>query len=153
MLAGCTEKELARQVQYLKEENKILRSKLPRRITVTPSERRSLFKLGKPVGKAIKELITIVTPRTFARWVSADKGQTQSTANRRVGRPRTPDEIRDLILKLARETGWGYTKICPQYAPSQFSNNYLVRAWVSSSPRDTGIRKFGPSVGEFRGGA
>ena len=69
MLAGCTEKELARQVQYLKEENKILRAKLPRRITVTPAERRSLLKFGKPVGKAIKELITIVTPGTFARWV------------------------------------------------------------------------------------
>jgi putative transposase len=36
MLAGSTKKELTRQVQYLKEENKILRSKLPRRITVTP---------------------------------------------------------------------------------------------------------------------
>jgi len=110
MLAGCTEKELARQVQYLKEENRILRSKLPKRITVTPEERRSLLKFGKPVGTAIKELITIVTPRTFARWASGEKEGSKKT-EKKPGRPRTPDEIRDLVVKIAKETGFGYTKI------------------------------------------
>ena len=27
------------------------------------------------------------------------------------GRPKKPDEIRELVLKIARETGWGYTRI------------------------------------------
>ncbi|MCA9067668.1 MAG: hypothetical protein KDA84_02010 [Planctomycetaceae bacterium] len=31
MLAGCSEKELGRQVQYLKDENRILRAKFPKR--------------------------------------------------------------------------------------------------------------------------
>ena len=69
MIASATEKELARHVQYLKEENQILRSKLPRRITVTPKERRRLLKFGEPLGAAIKELVTIVSPRTFGRWL------------------------------------------------------------------------------------
>jgi hypothetical protein len=30
---------------------------------------------GKLVGPAIKELITIVTPRTFARWLSGESRQ------------------------------------------------------------------------------
>lgn len=34
-MAGATEKQLVRQVEYLKAENEILRSKLPKRITVT----------------------------------------------------------------------------------------------------------------------
>ena len=34
----------------------------------TPAERDRLVKLGKPLGAAIKDLITIVTPRSFARW-------------------------------------------------------------------------------------
>ena len=58
MIASATEKELARHVQYLKEENRILRSKLPKRITITARKRQRLLRFGKPVGAAIKELIT-----------------------------------------------------------------------------------------------
>jgi len=36
VIAGSTQRELARQVRYLRVENEILRSKLPARITVTP---------------------------------------------------------------------------------------------------------------------
>ncbi|MGD9856398.1 MAG: hypothetical protein AB7U20_15745 [Planctomycetaceae bacterium] len=54
-------------VLRLKTENEILRSKLPKRITVTPDERRKLVRAGKKLGTAIKGLITIVSPRTFAR--------------------------------------------------------------------------------------
>jgi hypothetical protein len=40
VIAGATEKELARQVKYLKVENEVLRAKLPKRITIAPKERR-----------------------------------------------------------------------------------------------------------------
>jgi len=73
VLAQATHDELIRQIQYLKVENEILRSKLPKKITVTPAERRRLLKFGKLVGSAIKELISIVHPRTFARWLSDEK--------------------------------------------------------------------------------
>jgi putative transposase len=69
LLASATDRALARYVEYLKTENRILRDKLPQRITVTPRERQRLLKFGKPLGSAIKELITIVSPRTFARWI------------------------------------------------------------------------------------
>ena len=72
LLARSTQPQLIRYVEYLKTENRILRSKLPKRITITPAERQKLVKVGKPLGKAIKELITIVTPRTFARWISGE---------------------------------------------------------------------------------
>ena len=39
VIAGGTQKELARQVKYLKVENQILRSRLPQRIVCTPKER------------------------------------------------------------------------------------------------------------------
>ncbi len=44
IMAGATEKELARQVKYLKVENEVLRSKLPKRITITPTERQRLVR-------------------------------------------------------------------------------------------------------------
>jgi putative transposase len=108
MLAGATEKELILQVQYLKAENQILRGKLPGRITVTVAERTRLVELGRLIGSAIKDLITIVSPRTFARWVAADK-KGATLAKR--GRPRTPEETCEIVLRLARENDWGFTRL------------------------------------------
>jgi putative transposase len=105
LLGAATDRELARHVQFYKVENQLLRSKVPGRITVTPEERRRLLKFGKPVGPAIKDLITIVSPRTFARWVSGEtKAKRKPAREPKLGRPRTEEAIRDLILKLARET-------------------------------------------------
>jgi len=67
LLARATEKDLVLYIEYLKAENRILRNKLPKRINVTPAERAKLVKLGVRLGSAIKDLITIVHPRTFAR--------------------------------------------------------------------------------------
>ena len=108
MLANLGKSELARQVQYLKAENEILRAKLPKRVTVTPMERRRLVKLGRKIGPALKHLITIVTYRTFLRWLAGDKAS--RTSGKR-GRPRTDEEIREIIIRLAQENGWGYTRI------------------------------------------
>ncbi|MDZ4782053.1 MAG: integrase core domain-containing protein [Planctomycetia bacterium] len=114
LLAQATDKQLASYLQYLKTENRILRSRLPKRITVTPAERKGLLKVGKPLGRAIKDLITIVSPRTFARWVSQEKknpGRPAAAAGKG-GRPRKPDEVRALILKLASEgAGSGASRI------------------------------------------
>jgi putative transposase len=111
-LSVATDRELARQIQFLKEENRILRDRLPKRITVTPRERRRLLKYGRGLGKAIRELITIVTPKTFARWLSGERESKKSAKpKRKLGRPKTPDEVRDLILRIAGETGWGTARI------------------------------------------
>ena len=56
VIAGETQKELAQQVKYLKVENEILRSKLPRRITVTPNERKRLVRFARKLGEAIHRL-------------------------------------------------------------------------------------------------
>jgi hypothetical protein len=44
-----------------------LREKLPARITVTNRERARLLKLGKKLGSALQDLISIVSYRTFTR--------------------------------------------------------------------------------------
>ncbi|MGH7226658.1 MAG: hypothetical protein ACRELF_25865 [Gemmataceae bacterium] len=75
MLATAADRELARQVHYLKTENRILRSKLPKRISVTAAERQRLLRYGKPLGAAIRALISIVSPRTFARWLNGETKQ------------------------------------------------------------------------------
>jgi hypothetical protein len=59
LLASLTRQELAQQIAYLKAENKMLRSKLPKRIDLSVQEKRTLIKHGKKLGARIKELITI----------------------------------------------------------------------------------------------
>src|SRR5688572_24955519 len=73
VIAGATQKELARQVKYLKVENEILRSKLPKRITVTPKEKHRLVRFAQKLGKAIHHLTTIVTPGTLMKWICAER--------------------------------------------------------------------------------
>lgn len=74
VIAGATQKELARQVKYLKVENEILRSKLPKRITVTPKEKNRLVRFAlKLGGKVLRQLTTIVAPDTLLGWIRADR--------------------------------------------------------------------------------
>lgn len=96
LLATATDRELARQMQFLKAENRILRGKAPRRIEVTPNERRQLLKYGKPLGSKIRQLITIVSPRTFARWLSGEKARRTPG---KAGRPRTRADIAELRIR------------------------------------------------------
>lgn len=112
VMAGATQRELARQVRYLKIENEVLRSKLPQRITVTPKERQRLLKFGAKLGSAIRQLVTIVAPSTFLRWIREEqRAKKKGTKPSKRGRPRTKEEIRKLIIRMAKENAWGYARI------------------------------------------
>jgi putative transposase len=110
LIASATDRELAKYVEYLKAENKILRARIPGQIHTRPAERERLLKLGKVLGRAIEELMTIVSPATFYRWVRDDQKSKPRTANPKGGQ-RKPREIRELVIEIARTTGFGYTRI------------------------------------------
>ncbi|UUO05345.1 integrase core domain-containing protein [Blastopirellula sp. J2-11] len=110
LIAGSTQKELAAQIRYLKVENEVLRSKLPRRISVTAQEKNRLVKFGGKLGQAVHEIVTIVAPSTILRWIRESKTPV-GVKQVRKGRPRTKEEIRELIIRFARENDWGYTRI------------------------------------------
>ncbi len=112
VIAGATQKELARQIKYLKVENEILRTRIPGSVYVTPKERRRLvkFALGLP-AKAIKHLVSIVHPETVLRWVRESRKERKPGQKANRGRRRTPEQLRRLIRKMARENDWGYTRI------------------------------------------
>lgn len=109
LIASATDRELAKYVEYLKEENKILRARVPGQIHTKPSERERLIKLGKALGKAIEELITIVTPATFYRWLRNEDNNAKPENPK--GGQRKPREIRELVIEIAKTTGFGYTRI------------------------------------------
>lgn len=109
LLAGCTQNQLIRQIEFLKAENEMLRKRVPKkRIFLGLDEKKRLPKLGKAIGPGLKEIITIVAYRTFQRW-DHDAGEGENP--RKMGRPRKPHIIREIILRIAPETGWGYTRV------------------------------------------
>ena len=110
VIARSTQKELARQVSYLKVENQILRSRLPDRISLTQREKNRLVRFAKNLGSALNELATIVHPGTIRRWIRESAAK-KSARRKKGGRPRTAEQIEKLILKLAKDNGWGYTRI------------------------------------------
>ena len=83
VIARSTQKELARQVSYLKAENQILRSRLPDRISLTQREKSRLVRFAKKVGSALNELATIVHLGTIRRWIREAAG-TKSARKKRV---------------------------------------------------------------------
>ena len=115
MIAGWLRREQEAVIEYLKEENKVLREQLgTRRLRFTDAQRRRLARKGKVVGgRGLRVLDCIVTPETILRWYRQLVAKKYDGSRRRgPGRPRTVGEIQALVLSLAVENpSWGYTRI------------------------------------------
>jgi len=76
-----------------------------------------LARLAKPLASAIKALVSIAKPETVMRWIrEADRNRPKKkTSTRKPGGPRTRDEIRRLVLKIAKETGRAYPRILGEF--------------------------------------
>lgn len=100
LIASGTDRELAKYVQFLKEENKILRSRIPGEIHTRPDERQRLLQFGKALGRAIEELITLVSPSTFYRWCREEKSGKKKPNPK--GGQRKPRIVRELVIDIAK---------------------------------------------------
>lgn len=115
ILAGVLTNHQRAAIEYLREENRVLKEQLGgKRPRLSDTQRRRLAAKGKALGrKALSEVCTIVTPDTILRWhreLIARKYD--GSKSRRVGRPRIMQEIRRLVVRIARENpGWGYLKL------------------------------------------
>ena len=141
LLSSFTRQELARQVAYLKEENRVLRERLPKRIATTEKERRRLLRAGRKLGPQLKQLMTIVSYDSFRRWVrEVEEKRSTETPPTKPGRPRTKEEIRELIVQIRTETGYGYTKVRQELrklgikVSRQTVKNVLVAAGLGTDP-------------------
>jgi hypothetical protein len=70
MVAGWLHGHQQHVITYLKEENRVLKSKLPGgRLRLSDNERRALAALAYPLGRQqLKDTATIATPDTILRW-------------------------------------------------------------------------------------
>jgi hypothetical protein len=63
-------RELTLQNEYLKQENKIYKSKINKRINFTDDERRILVDAALAMGKDLMEqVVAIVQPKTILAWL------------------------------------------------------------------------------------
>jgi len=108
-LSRCTENELRRQNQMFGEQLVMARELIPKqRIFLKKEQKERLLKPEAELGPSAHKSIVLVHPRTYQRWVREKK---RGKNPKKMGRPRTLDSIRETIIRLARETGWGYNRI------------------------------------------
>ena len=105
---------LQEQIDYLKAENQLLQEKLgTKRVRLTDAERRRLATLGKALGrKGLAAVATIASPETILRWYRELVAKKYDGSQQRgQGRPKTLAEVAALVVRMARENTWGYTRI------------------------------------------
>jgi hypothetical protein len=68
--------DLAKENDFLRQENKILRSKLGRRVPLTEADCRTLVRYGLPIRGRFRDVISIVRPETL---VGVDGGRVGSS--------------------------------------------------------------------------
>src|SRR3974390_1491426 len=95
-VAGWMNQSQLQVIDYLLEENRVLREQLGgRRLRLSDDQRRRLAPKAKLLGRGIVgEVATIVTPETLLAWHRKLIAQKyDGSGHRRPGRPRTPEEI------------------------------------------------------------
>src|SRR5215831_4992596 len=101
-------------IEYLREENRVLREQLGDRVRLNDNQRRRLAVKAKALGqRVLAEVASIVTPETLLVWHRKLIAQKyDGKAHRAPGRPRTAGEVEALVVRMAEENrDWGYRRI------------------------------------------
>jgi len=139
-LAGWINQQQREVIDYLQEENRVLREQLgARRLRFTDDQRRRLAANARILGRRLlREFATIVTPATLLAWHrTLIARQYDGSTRRGRGRPPVMSEIRALIVRMATENrGWGYTRI--QGALANL-NHEVSRGTIATVLREHGL--------------
>ena len=139
-IAGWMNQRQLQMIEYLREENRVLREQLgERRLRFNDDQRRRLAIRAKGLGrKFLAEVTGLVTPDTLLAWhrkLIAHKYDGHE--NRRPGRPCTREEFENLVIRMAKENRtWGYRRI--QGAMSNLGHQ-LARSTIADILRRHGI--------------
>ena len=139
-IAGWMNPRQLLAIDYLREENRVLREQLGgRRLRFSNDQRRRLAATAKDLGrKLLAEVATIVTPETLLAWHRKPIAQKYDGSGKRgPGRPRTAGEIEALVVRLAVENrDWGYRRI--QGALSNLGHD-IARSTIAAILQGQGI--------------
>src|SRR5664280_2427434 len=135
-------RDLALENDYLRQENRILRSKLGRRVPLTESDRRTLVKYGLRIKDRLREIMAIATPETLLAWNRRQKKEkwTRHNQPKGPGRPRKQGDTESLVVKVAEETQWAYKHLAGELkklghiVPTSYVRDVLKRHGLPPVP-------------------
>ena len=113
-VTGEVDQSLLARVEYLIEENRVLRNQISKRILLTDAERKILAEKAFALGKLMADTVTIVKPETILKWHRrlVAKKFDGSKNRKKQGRPPVTPEVEALILAMAKDnSSWGYDRI------------------------------------------
>src|SRR5262249_19640790 len=114
-LAGWMNQHQQHIIEFLREENRVLREQIgDRRLRFSDDQRSRLAAKAKKLGRRLlAQVSTIVTAETLLAWHRKLIAQKYDGSSfRRPGRLRTRKEIAALVLRMATENrSWGYRRI------------------------------------------
>ena len=98
-------RDLAMENDFLRHENRMLRSKLGKRVPLCDKDRRDLVKYGLRIRERLSEVITIVKPETLLKWHRRMKQKkwTYDNTPKRKGRLCKDKQTEQLVFRLAEE--------------------------------------------------
>jgi putative transposase len=104
-MAGWITRQQEAFIEYLREENRVLKQQLGRRrLRLTDDQRRRLAVRGRAIGRlALAEVASIVTPDTILRWHRQLVAEKWTQKRRSPGRPRVMETIAKLVVRMGHE--------------------------------------------------
>ena len=98
------------RLRLLEAQTRMLRARIDTsRIVPTPQERAELLRLGAEIDHDIDELMHVVVPAIYKKWLRQLRGGQSFKPS---GRPRTPLATRKLVLRMAKDNlTWGCRRI------------------------------------------
>jgi putative transposase len=114
VLSGWLNEHQSGIVDYLREENRLLKQQLRgQRLRLTDDDRRRLAAKGVLLGrKLLTQVATMVTPETILAWHRKLVGKAMTCGRRSPGRPQKSRDLAALVVKMAKDNpSWGYDRL------------------------------------------
>jgi len=147
-VTGQIDDSLRQKLEFVLEENRVYRALLDRHSPqwrLQDTERRALAEKGRPLGKLLAQVITIVQPETLLKWHRrwvAKKWDFSARRTKSVGRRAVDAAVEQLVVQLAKDNvGWGYDRIVGALAnlghqvSDQTVGNILRRQGLGTAPQ------------------
>jgi transposase InsO family protein len=113
-IAGWMNRQEQDAIEFLKEENRILRARLGhKRIILNAAEKRRLSTAAKKLGSnLLGQVSTIFSPATLLKWHRMLVARKYDGCGMRGPKPKKANSVRALVLRMAGDNpDWGYGRI------------------------------------------
>jgi transposase len=111
VLRRRSEREKEIEILLLRQQLRVLQRQVARP-QLTQADRTLLAAMSSVLSRRVWKRSLFVTPATLLRWHRELVARRWTYPHRWGGRPGTPVELRELVVRLARENpGWGYRRI------------------------------------------